>query len=304
MIDLRLLQTLRVLREQGTVTATARALHLSPSAVSAQLRQLAQQTGVEPLRPDGRRVRLTPAGEVLLHHADILCGQWEQARAELSNHDAEPQRTLHISGFATSIGPLLAPSAANLRRTQPPTIAHITERDTRDSYQYLLTGDIDIAVITPLPDSPAADDPRFDQRPLLDDYLDLVVPADHPLAGRRDADLADAATEAWISPHHDQDRLIQVLCAAAGFAPRLHHHADEWPAVLSLIGHGLGICLVPRLIPTTGHPDLVRVPIRGTPPYRRVLTCIRHGSHNQPPIATGLTALHNQAAAIDTPGTP
>ncbi len=60
MIDPRL-QTLRVLHEQGTVTATARVLHLTPSTVSQQLRQLAAQLGVQLLEPDGRRVRLTPA---------------------------------------------------------------------------------------------------------------------------------------------------------------------------------------------------------------------------------------------------
>lgn len=300
MVDLRLLQTLRVLNEQGTVTATAHALHLSASAVSAQLRQLSQQVGAELLRQDGRRLRLTPAGQVLLHHADVLYAQWERARAELGDHGGGEYRTLHVAGFATSIGSLLAPVAYDLQHRTPLTRVHITDVDTRDSYRRLLTGDADIAVVTPLPDSPAVDDPRFDQRPLLDDYLDLVVPAGHPLTGHRDgADLADAAAEPWISPHHDQDRLIQVLCGAAGFAPRTPHHADDWPSVLALIAYGLGVCLVPRLVALDHHPELVRVPVRGTPPpYRRVLTCVRRGSDGQPAVADGLAALRTRAVAL------
>lgn len=302
MVDLRLLQTLRVLNELGTVTATAHALHLSPSAVSAQLRQLAQQVGTELLRQDGRRLRLTPAGLVLLHHADALWNQWERARAELSEHTGEEHRTLQVAGFATSIGSLLAPVAAELRRRTPPVRAYLTDADTRETYQRLLTGDTDIAVLTPLPDSPPVDDPRFDQQPLLDDYLDLVVPAGHALAGPGAApvDLGAAATEPWIAPHHDQERLIQVLCGAAGFAPRTEHHADDWSGVLAMIGHGLGVCLVPRLVATAHRSDLVRVPVRGTPPpYRRVLTCVRRSSAAQPAIADGLTALRARAAALE-----
>ncbi|MEV5296451.1 LysR family transcriptional regulator [Amycolatopsis methanolica] len=53
MIDLRRLSVLRVLAEHGTVTATADALHLTPSAVSQQLRLLAEEVGVELLRATG-----------------------------------------------------------------------------------------------------------------------------------------------------------------------------------------------------------------------------------------------------------
>lgn len=299
MVDLRLLQTFRVLHSEGTVTAAARALHLSPSAVSQQLRQLSQQVGAELLQQEGRRLRLTPAGEVLLRHADVLRAQWERARAELVAHDEALHRTVRVDGFTTCIGSLLAPAARALRDAPTPVTARIWESDTRDSYQRLLADQTDIAVLVPLPESPAADDPRFDQQPLLDDYLDLVVPRTHPLAGRERVELAAVAAEDWISPHHDQDRLIQVHCAAAGFAPRMVHHSDEWPAVLSLVGHGLGVCLVPRLMLLAHHPDVVRIALRGTPPpFRRVLTCVREGSRRQAAVAEGLAALRASAAAL------
>ncbi|MFI9079181.1 LysR family transcriptional regulator [Streptomyces sioyaensis] len=75
MIDPRL-QTLRVLHELGTVTATAEALHLTPSTVSQQLRQLSARLGL--LEPAGRNVRLTPAALALVEHADALFLRWEE----------------------------------------------------------------------------------------------------------------------------------------------------------------------------------------------------------------------------------
>ncbi|MEV0778228.1 LysR family transcriptional regulator [Streptomyces sp. NPDC050428] len=297
MINLRLLQTLRVMHAQGTVAATARALNLSPSAVSQQLRQLSREVGAELWEPDGRRIRLTTAGCVLLYHADLLSAQWERARADLADHGGGSYRTLRIGGFATSIGPLLAPTAQALREASPSTRTTVADIDTRCCYEQLLAGKLDIAVLTPLPGSPPMDDPRFDQQPLMDDYVDLVVPAGHPLAGCARVELAKTADEDWIAPHHDQRRLIEALCAAAGFAPRMVHHADEWSAVLSLISHGLGICLVPRLVPLTTHPELVRLCVSGDPPpFRRVLTCVRRGSCSQPTISDGLAGLRARAA--------
>lgn len=296
-INLRLLQTLRVMNAQGTVAATARALNLSPSAVSQQLRQLSREVGAELWEPDGRRIRLTTAGCVLLHHADLLSAQWERARADLADHGGASYRTLRMGGFATSIGPLLAPTAQELREASPSTRTTVADIDTRHCYEHLLAGKLDIAVLTPLPGSPTMDDPRFDQQPLMDDYVDLVVPEGHPLAGRERVELCETADDDWISPHHDQSRLIEALCTAAGFAPRMVHHADEWSAVLSLISHGLGVCLVPRLVPLTTHPRLRRLCVGGDPPpFRRVLTCVRRGSESRPTISDGLRSLRARAA--------
>ncbi|WP_030018602.1 LysR family transcriptional regulator [Streptomyces monomycini] len=301
MIDLRLLQTLRVLHAQATVTATARALNLSPSAVSQQLRQLSRQVGADLLERDGRRLRLTEAGQVLLGHADALTAQWERVRADLGRHDAGPYRTLRVGGFATSVGSLLAPAAQALLREPRPVRALLTETDTDKCYRQLLSSEIDIAVLTPLSGSPPLDDERFDQQPLLDEFQDLAVPAGHPFTARDHIELADAAREDWISAHHDQNRLTRALCTAAGFAPRLTHHADAWHGVLAMVAHGLGVCLVPRLVPCTAHEGVVRVPVHGDPrPLRRVLTCVRRGSHQQESIARGLAALRASAArALD-----
>lgn len=299
MVDLRLLQTFRVLHAQGTVTAAARALNLSPSAVSQQLRQLSRQVDAELLEPDGRRLRLTASGQVLLDHANVLCAQWEKARTDLAGHQENRPQVLRLGGFATSIGSLLAPVAHSLLHSEPATQVRITEADTNECFEQILASHLDIAVLTPLTDGPAVDDPRFDQQLLLDDFVDLVVPADHPFAVQDHADLSATATEDWISPHHDQGRLIQALCATAGFTPRMVHHADDWHAVLTLISHGLGICLVPRLVPLATHPYAVRLPISGTQAtFRRVLICVRRGSGHQRAIALGIQALRDRAAAV------
>ncbi len=215
---------------------------------------------------DGRRLRLTPAGRVLLRHADGLFAQWERIQADLADEEGNQHTTLHIGGFATAFGALLTPATSALHHAAPPLRVRLTETDTAACYQQLLSWRIDIAVLTPLPDSPPVDEPRFDLQPLMDDQQDLVVPLDHPLAGLDVVDLPQTAAETWIAPHHDQHRLIESLCGVARFAPRTDHHAGDWPSVLALIAHGLGVCLVLRLVPLTAHPGVTRVPVRGRPP--------------------------------------
>jgi DNA-binding transcriptional LysR family regulator len=287
MIDLRRLHVLRMLDEHRTVTAAAAALHLTPSAVSQQIRLLGRDVGVELLERVGRGVRLTPAARVLLGHTDRLYTEWERVLAAASA--APAGGVLRLCGFPTALAALLAPAAADLRDAG--VAAEVTEAGNAECFALLLAGDADIAVVLPAPDAPPRDDPRFDQQPLLHDPFDLVVPAGHPLASVAGVDLAAAADEPWIGADRgDDSAIVMAACSAAGFAPRIAHGAKEWNSVVALVSLGFGVCLMPRLAPIPAHHRVVRIPLDGAP-SRAVLTCVRRGSREQPAIVRGLAAL-------------
>jgi DNA-binding transcriptional LysR family regulator len=302
MIDLRRLQVLRVLQQQGSVSGTARTLHLTPSAVSQQIRLLGRDLGVELLERHGRGVRLTPAAHALVTHSDDLYARWEEALADLADTRAgESGGSLQVCGFPTAVASLLAPAGARLRRTRPGLTVQIEEAETPDCYARLVAGDADVAVVVPTTESPAVDDARLHQTPLLDDPFDLLVPAGHPLASRRSVALADAAGETWIAAPGslDQHQLMLAAWSAAGFNPRVTHQAKEWNAIVALVGHGFGVCLLPRLAPLPAHQEVARLPLRGEPtPFRRVLTVVRRGSRRQAGVAAVCTALEEVAAGL------
>ncbi|WP_026406254.1 LysR family transcriptional regulator [Actinomadura rifamycini] len=262
MIDRRL-ETLRVLRERGTVTATAEALHLTPSTVSQQLRQLARDLGVELLEAQGRRVRLTAAAHTALRHADALAAQWERARADLAAHRTGDAGRVRICSVSSALAALVAPAVARLREEHPGLEVRMSEKESGDAAHLLLSHRYDIAVVIPSAGAPAAGEP-------------------------------------WIgSPDRpDQHRLMLASCASAGFAPRIVHEANEWFAVSALVARGFGVGLVPRLAPLPPDDGVVRVPLRGEGvPSRRIIACVRRGGDRRPPIAHGLGAL--RAAARD-----
>ncbi|NUP26962.1 MAG: LysR family transcriptional regulator [Nocardia sp.] len=298
MFDLRRLLVLRVLAERGTVTAAAADLHVTPSAVSQQLRSLARELGVELVVRSGRNVELTPAARALLVHADDLGVRWERARAEIAAQDPVLAGKLRLCGVSSAAAALLLPAAARLLGDHPGLDIHVRELESGECFQQLLAQRTDIAVVLPA-HSPPADDPRFEQQPVFDDVQDLLVPRDHRLAGRSEVRLSDAATEGWIVEPENNDSydLLVAACAAAGFTPRITHHLKEWFAVSAAVAHGFGVCLLPRLVPVPEHHRTVRIRLCGnTRPTRVITSVIRRGSREHPRIAAGL---HTIGAVAD-----
>lgn len=298
MIDLRRLRVLRAVSHYGTITAAAKALHFTTSAASQQIRQLGRELDITLLEPHGRKIRLTPAAQRLLEHADAIEARWEQAEIDLRTARDEPAGLLRLCGIPTAVAMLLAPAVAPLVAKYPRLSVHIEEVEQQAGYDLLFDGAVDLAVLESTPDNPTAGDPRFDQRPLVDDVFDLVVHSEHSLAGQESVQLGEVAGEDWILPAVACTCRQHTLsaCGAAGFTPNVVHNALEWNAIAHLIAHRLGVALVPRLAYLPPHLPLARLPLDGGAPSRKLLTCTRAGARDHPAIAATLTELATVAA--------
>jgi DNA-binding transcriptional LysR family regulator len=307
MIDRRL-AVLRAVARHGTVTAAAEACHLTPSAVSHQLRALARELDVVLLEHTGRNVRLTAAANTLLVHADALAARWERAQADLAAYRGSAiTGPLRLCGFSTAGAVLVPAAAAQLQEKYPHLTVQVREAEPGRAFDLLSAGDVDIAVVVATPGMPSADDPAFDQRKLYSEPLDLLVSSDHPLAGRASIALAEAARHAWIvgTPGTAYHQLVLLACASAGFAPGIAHYADEWDLGAALVARGFGVALVPRWARLPGDYPVVRIPLSEQPaPMRHILAAVRAGSSYQPAIAAGLDALREIAARRREDGAP
>lgn len=300
MIDSRL-RVLQVVAQHGTVTAAAAALHYTPSAVSHQLRQLADDLGVELVIQSGRGIRLTAAATIVLRYAERLFAQAERARAELAVATDEPGGSFTLCGFSTASMYLLPPAAAALRDAYPQMAVRVIEAEPARCFDLLLAGDADLALLVATTDIPPGSDTRFDQEPLCDDPLDLVVPNEHPLAGRSAVTLFDASDESWIvgRPGSAYHQLVLSACMAAGFRPDIAHYADEWDTGTALVAHGFGIILVPRLARLAESWPVTRVPLRGEPsPVRRIVSATRLGSREHPVATSALNTITETAGRL------
>ncbi|MEV6111300.1 LysR family transcriptional regulator [Streptomyces sp. NPDC052109] len=292
--DIRKLQILRTLRERETVTATAEALHMTPSAVSQQLTNLARQLGVPLLEARGRRVRLTDAARLVLTHTEPVFEQLERAEAALAGYRLGEEGEVRVGAFSTSVPALVVPAVRALRAAHPGVTVRVREAEAAEAYELLAAGDVDLA-LSLAAEAPSAADPRLTRVPLLADPLDVALPPGHPLATAPELTLTDLAAEPWIfggsGPWSD---ITRRACEAAGFSPHQGHSASGWTAILAMVEAGMGVALVPRM--AAGRRDGVVMRDLGPDgPVRHVTAAVRRGGETGRAVSHVLAALREAA---------
>ncbi|MFG2716821.1 LysR substrate-binding domain-containing protein [Streptomyces sp. NPDC048416] len=293
--DIKKLHILRTLREQGTVTATAEVLRMTPSAVSQQLSNLAKQLGVTLLEAHGRRVRLTDAAHLVLRHAEAVFAQLERADAELAGYLQGEAGEVRVGAFSTAVPALVVPAVQRLRRSHPALEVRVREAEAAEAYDLLAAGAVDLA-LSLAAHAPSARDPKFALLPLLTDPLDVALPAGHPLAAEPGLRLADLAHEAWIfGGSGPWSEITTAACEAAGFVPEQAHSAAGWTAILAMVEAGMGVALVPRMAAADRRAGVVMRVLSADQPRRHVVAAVRRGAEEGPAVARVLAALRDVA---------
>ncbi|WP_405597744.1 LysR family transcriptional regulator [Streptomyces sp. NBC_01410] len=296
--DIKKLQILRTLSERGTVTATAEALMMTPSAVSQQLSNLAKQLGVPLLEAQGRRVRLTDAAHLVLRHAEAVFAQLERADAELTGYLQGEAGEVRVGAFSTAVPALVVPAVRELRQEYPLLEVRVREAEAAEAYELLLSGDVDVA-LSLAAHAPTARDPKFSRFPLLADPLDVALPAGHPLASAAGLRLADLSGEPWIfGGSGPWSEITLAACEAAGFVPEQAHSAAGWTAILAMVEAGMGVALIPRMAAERGdRADVVMRVLSANQPRRHVVAAVRRGAEEGRGVGRVVGALRGVAAA-------
>lgn len=142
-MDLELLRTFLEVNRTRHFGEAAEALHLTQAAVSARIKLLENTLGVRLFDRLRRDIRLTPEGNRLVRHADVLIGGWRKARQEVSFGGAQQQ--LAVGGSPRLWDVLLQEWFHRLRRNLPRLAitagSHAPETLTRQ----LLDGVLDLA---------------------------------------------------------------------------------------------------------------------------------------------------------------
>ncbi|MGW0897935.1 LysR substrate-binding domain-containing protein [Streptomyces goshikiensis] len=257
MLDVRRLRLLRELARRGTIAAVAEALAFSPSAVSQQLGVLEREAGLPLLERTGRRVRLTPAGEDLVRHAEAVLERLEQAEADLAGARSGLAGALRVGSFPTATRAIVPAALVTLARRHPRLEPMISETDPAAVAHALRAGDLDVALVHEYDFVPAQREPGLTTEPLYGEAMFLAAPAapaapaGTPQEAGRDqgAVLRTHAETPWITatPGTLCHAMTVRACQAAGFTPRVRHQVDEFATVLALVAAGQGVAVVPQL---------------------------------------------------------
>lgn len=299
MLNAARLQVLARLDALGTVRAVATSLHLSPSAVSAQLAALEAETGARLLERTSRRVRLTAAGHALARHARVILDQMALAEAELAHPDGQPAGVVRVAAFSSAVRALVIPLAQRLATEHPRVEVDVVELDPRESGPALRRADVDLAVTADLLDGAPLAGPDVATVPLLEDPVVLVTPVRSPTDTAPDGaprgvpagapvDIARLAGARWAAdlPGTYLSTLLDSACREAGFEPRVVARLPSYELLLAHVEAGLSVALLPGLAVDRRHHVDVR-PL-ATPRTRQVYAAVRRGA---PPTAAAAVVL-------------
>lgn len=295
-MDVSRLRMLRELADHGTVAAVAQVLSMTPSAVSQQLKILGREAGVTLVEPDGRRLRLTDAGRVLVGHADTVLAALDRARAEMDAYGTTPRGTVRVSFFPSGAAMLLAPLISDVARRGVTILGR--DIDVPASQAPAQLADFDVVVVHRDDRDTSSWGPRFEATELLREPLDILLPPGHRLAHQPHARLAELADEEWIGVEGGLmvDDVLNSLTVLSGIAPRIAQRVNDFRVVEELVHAGIGVALMPRHV-RLARP-LVRLPISDITLARRVEAVTRTGASARPAVAATLDALCTIAASI------
>jgi DNA-binding transcriptional LysR family regulator len=295
MLDVRKLLLLRELAHRATIAAVAQALCYTPSAVSQQLAALEREAGVPLLQRTGRRVTLTPAGAVLAGQTEEILALLERAAAGLAAARTGLAGPLRIGAFPTAMRSILPAALVALGRDHPGLELMVTELDPAAVPDALRSGALDVALVHEYDYVPAQADPALDTEPLLEEAIYLSCAGPPPAAG---ADPVGSHRDSpWImaSPGTLCHTMAVRACQAAGFTPRIRHHADDFNTVLALVAAGQGVALVPQFGAVDPPADVTLIPL---PTRRRTRIAYRSGTRDHPPVSACVAAIRAAADGI------
>lgn len=274
-MDVRRLRMLREFALYGTVSAVAEHLHLTGPAVSQQLAALGKEVGVQLLVKEGRRLRLTSAGQRMVEHAEVILDGLAAAEADLTALRGGDVGPVRIAAFPSAARVLLPTLYGALVEEGRRLDIRVSEHEPDLAVDALHRGESDVAVVHSYSLLPRDTPPGYERHHLLEDPVLLALSPETTvrfgLAPDQPVHLATAAQENWLMPGPETSchELTSRACGAAGFVPQPTVVATDFSVLAALVAAGAGVALIPRMALPAACGDLSLHPL--DPPVSRAI---------------------------------
>ncbi|MFI6878225.1 LysR family transcriptional regulator [Streptomyces sp. NPDC050400] len=255
----------------GSLSAVARDLSCTQSAVSQHVKRLEKETGIGLLERHARGVVPTPAGRILRAAAADGLGAIDHALRRLDDLARGESGSVRVTTGATSVRHFMAEAIVEFRHTHPQvSLEFQTVSSSRSCFEALAAHDLDLAWITM--GTPAR---GIELHPVVELPWVLAVRENDALAARTRVEPDDlrASAQLILPPEHSTSRghlddRFAELGIASGTASGTG--IADWDTAVHLAELGLGHAVVPDLpgLRGPGHPGLTLVPVPCLPPLQ------------------------------------
>lgn len=240
----------------GSFSAAAKELGYTQAAVSQQIAVLEADLKAQLLTR--RPVTPTEPGARLLEHAEPILLRLDAARADVARMTSAPAGTL-VVGVTPLAGaaPALATALAGLRERMPRLDVTVRTGTRAEVALGVARGETDLALTDGLA---APGDPLSELAPVTATGISqasvaVILPAGHPLAGRRSLRLPDLADSRWIEAEQVAPPLAEIRRHAGvdGFRPAFRYAGTDVLSLLRLAAAGHGLTLLPEPVLPAGR---------------------------------------------------
>lgn len=295
-ISVQRLDVLLAVSREGGIQAAADVLHVSPSAVSQQVRKLEQECGTELLTRTHSGAVLTEAGKIVVAGAERIETELERTARELLESTGTPTGIVRLAAFQTVIRGLILPNLNTFTDLAPGIDLHLQEADSDKALAAIRRAKADIAVLEF--DSEIPRGPRgVKVLPLLQEPWYMVYPS--TLADPHDP--LELANETWlgVEPGTAASIAISRLAEQWGFTPSSKYVYADYDVALHMVAAGLGTTVIPKL-GLTYLPEGVEARMITGLGTRRLVLCISAAMSRQSDAIDLMCKLLRQVALSHT----
>ena len=274
MIEIKHLRTLSVLRDTGSLTATATALHLTQSALSHQLKDLESRIGGKLFLRKTRPIKFTSEGTIILKVADEVLHKIARAENDIASLKEDMNGRLHMAIECHSCFQWLMPALKEYQIAWPSVTLDFSSGFGFEPLPALVAGELDLVITSDI-------QPRSEvhYEPLFDFEMRLITATNHPLAEKEFIEPKDLAATTMLSYPVQKQRLdvVKHFLQPAGVEPAKWKQADNTLMLVQMVSAGLGVAALPNwAISEFSRQGLITSKPLGKGLWRRLFAATRH----------------------------
>ncbi len=237
------LAVIQGLGKTGSVSATARELGLTQSAISHRMKEAERRIGVLLFVRDGHMITLTPAGRRLLQSADTILGEVSLAERDLERLSSGFQETLKVGAACYAGFDWLSDFLQKMKTTSPTVAVEVIAETAEDPTRLLLENHADLVLA-----AGRSEKAGIASHFLVPDELVAILAPEQYLAKEPFFDPALLPDLSYVT-HHTQPedgREYDTIFKPMKVMPNRVIRAGRTQAVLELVRHDHGITILPK----------------------------------------------------------
>ncbi len=250
-MDSRLLTLFITLANTLHFARAAKACHMTPSAVSRAVQRLEDQLGTVLFIRDNRSVQLTPAGELFRVYAVDAKSRWESLQQELKLASKSLEGELRIYCSVTASYSILASILPTFRQRYPGIEIKLHTGDQADAIPRVLSGEEDLSIAA----HPGSLSKKISFQTITYTPLRFIGPATECQVSQKVLKMLSVEkTLDWkslpliVSEHGLARKRLDAWLKDVGVKPDIYAYVSGHEAIVSMVGLGFGVGLVPELV--------------------------------------------------------